>query len=314
MSDLSRRQLISVAAAATFTAVLPGLAAAGASRRLVCQSRVLDVNGKAATVFAIGEDNASPGLVLNSNERFRVSLLNRLAEPTLIHWHGQTPPNAQDGVPDVTQPALAPGAAYDYDFQPLAGSHWMHSHVGLQRQNLLSAPLIVRTNEDLRADVQDHVVFLHDFTFRNPEEILAGLIAGNGHGHATQAAHQMETQMRQQMSGGGHRDMQMPGGAGGDGAHGMKQHGHGQASSMPGATPGRMPGHMPGHMNDVEFDAYLANDRTLADPEIVRVERGGRLRLRLVNAAAATNFMIDLGTLDGQIVAVDGNPEERRVG
>jgi FtsP/CotA-like multicopper oxidase with cupredoxin domain len=61
-------------------------------------------------------------------------------------------------------------------------------------------------------------------------------------------------------------------------------------------------------INDVEFDAYLANDRTLDDPDVVRVERGGRVRLRIINAASATNFVIDLGTLRGALVAVDGNP------
>ncbi len=62
------------------------------------------------------------------------------------------------------------------------------------------------------------------------------------------------------------------------------------------------------HFNDVEYDAYLANDRTLADPEVVRVEPGGRVRLRIINAAAATNFVMDLGTLEGELIAVDGNP------
>lgn len=297
MPNLSRRQLLSATAAAAFSATLPGLAAAGVSRQLVCQSRVLDVNGKAATVLGLGGDGALPGLVLGPDERFRVSLINRLAEPTLVHWHGLIPPNAQDGVPDVTQPALAPGASHHYDFQPHAGSHWMHSHVGLQRQNLLSAPLIVRSRDDLRADMQEHVMFLHDFTFRDPEEILAGLIAAKGHGHAPGGMqHPNAKKMGHRMSDSG-QGMQSHDRSN---AHGARQHGQSPAAPMKGP--------MPGHMNDVEFDAYLANDRTLDDPEIVRVERGGRLRLRLINGAAATNFVIDLGQLDAQIVAVDGNP------
>ena len=60
------------------------------------------------------------------------------------------------------------------------------------------------------------------------------------------------------------------------------------------------------HLNDVEYDAFLANDHTLDDPEIFRVERGGRVRLRLINGAAATNFWIDLGGLEGRLIAVDG--------
>jgi FtsP/CotA-like multicopper oxidase with cupredoxin domain len=67
-------------------------------------------------------------------------------------------------------------------------------------------------------------------------------------------------------------------------------------------------GDMTMDLNDVDFDAYLANQRTLADPEIVRVEPGGRVRLRVINGAAATNFFLDLGALVGALVAVDGNP------
>jgi FtsP/CotA-like multicopper oxidase with cupredoxin domain len=63
-------------------------------------------------------------------------------------------------------------------------------------------------------------------------------------------------------------------------------------------------------LNDVKFDAFLANDRTLDDPEVVRVERNGRVLLRIINAAASTQFWIDLGALEGTLVAVDGVPVE----
>jgi FtsP/CotA-like multicopper oxidase with cupredoxin domain len=61
-------------------------------------------------------------------------------------------------------------------------------------------------------------------------------------------------------------------------------------------------------LNDIEYDAYLANDRTLQDPEIYRVEAGAVVRLRLINGATATGFWIDLGELDGEVITVDGNP------
>jgi FtsP/CotA-like multicopper oxidase with cupredoxin domain len=60
-------------------------------------------------------------------------------------------------------------------------------------------------------------------------------------------------------------------------------------------------------LNDVDYDAYLANDRTLADPLIVRTERSARVRLRLINGATTTAFWIDLGALDGAVIAVDGD-------
>jgi len=69
-----------------------------------------------------------------------------------------------------------------------------------------------------------------------------------------------------------------------------------------------MPGGMHMDLNDIHYDAFLANDRTLADPEIVRVERRGRVRLRIINGASASQFWIDLGVLTGHVVAVDGHP------
>jgi len=51
----------------------------------------------------------------------------------------------------------------------------MHSHVGMQEQVLMTAPLIVEDETALREDRQEIVLMLHDFTFRSPEEVLAGL-------------------------------------------------------------------------------------------------------------------------------------------
>jgi FtsP/CotA-like multicopper oxidase with cupredoxin domain len=61
-------------------------------------------------------------------------------------------------------------------------------------------------------------------------------------------------------------------------------------------------------LNDIDYDAFLANDRTLADPEVIRTEPDGRVLLRLINGASATQFWIDLGALTGSVVAVDGHP------
>jgi FtsP/CotA-like multicopper oxidase with cupredoxin domain len=61
-------------------------------------------------------------------------------------------------------------------------------------------------------------------------------------------------------------------------------------------------------LNDVRYDACLANSRTLADPEVVRVELGGRVRLRIINASSMSAYHIDLGRLKGNLIAVDGIP------
>jgi FtsP/CotA-like multicopper oxidase with cupredoxin domain len=68
-----------------------------------------------------------------------------------------------------------------------------------------------------------------------------------------------------------------------------------------------MPGMEMAMLNDITFDAYLANDRTLADPEVVRVGKATQIRLRIINGSAASNMWIDLGALQGELIAVDGN-------
>src|SRR5262249_56143192 len=59
-------------------------------------------------------------------------------------------------------------------------------------------------------------------------------------------------------------------------------------------------------LNDVKYDAFLANDRTLGDPDVVKVEAGGRVLLRVINGSSMSAFHIDLGALDGELIAVDG--------
>ena len=91
------------------------------------------------------------------------------------------------------------------------------------------------------------------------------------------------------------------------GMSGMSGMGDMSEGTMGMAAQGAMPG-MEMDLNDIEYDAYLANDRTLDDPEVVAVDGNGQVRLRIINAGAATNFTIDLGALKGDLIAVDGNP------
>ncbi len=276
---LSRRRFLQASASLAASAALPGRSfAQTAPLGLTAASRTLDIDGKAAKVFGLLNSAGGVGLTLDPGQRFRVDLTNSLDLETIIHWHGQIPPNAQDGVPDLPAPLLKPGETRSYDFEPTLGTHWMHSHVPNQEMQLLAAPLIVRSAADLAEDRQDVVMFLHDFSFKSPEEVLAafGSISDGG------------------MAGMDHSDMGQSGGMDMSGG----------AMAMDGM--GQMGG-MAMDLNDFNFDAYLTNDRTLNDPEVVTVDRGGRIRLRIINAAAATVFWIDTGAIKGQLIAVDGH-------
>ena len=272
MQPLSRRGLLAASAALAAPLLFPrGLRAETPLRGLRATTRTLDIGGRAVSVKGILDDQGRSGLILNPGEAFRLDLVNELDTPTILHWHGQIPPNAQDGVPDMPQPALAAGERRAFDFAATPGTHWMHSHIPVQEMELLAAPLIVRRPEDLAADRQEVAILLHDFSFRPAEEVLAEITGGTG-----------------------------------GMAHGMGGMGHDMSGMMDG---GMMRGMSMGAMdlNDFNFDAYLANDRTLDDPQVVPVDKGGRVLLRIINGSAATVFWIDTGALHGRAVATDGN-------
>ena len=129
-------------------------------------------------------------------------------------------------------------------------------------------------------------MFLHDFAFRPAAEVLAEITQGAA--HHDMSSMDAPAQNLSGMSGKDHSGISMPGMTmGGMGAGGMVM-----------------------DLNDFDFDAYLANDRTLADPEVIAVERGGRVLLRVINAAAATSFWIDTDGVSARLVAVDGHGVE----
>ncbi|WP_332814041.1 multicopper oxidase family protein [Ramlibacter sp.] len=83
-------------------------------------------------VDAWGYGGAVPGPVIRAvqGSRLRVDFHNRLPAATTVHWHGVRVPNAMDGVPHLTQPPVAPGGRFTYEFDlPDAGTFWYHSHL-----------------------------------------------------------------------------------------------------------------------------------------------------------------------------------------
>lgn len=246
------------------------------------------VNGRTVKVMGIVQADGTHGYAPERGEGFSVEVINELNVPTCIHWHGLILPNAMDGVPFVTQDPIPPGGRFAYDF-PLSqsGTYWMHSHYGLQEQFLNSAPLVIWTAEERAKADRQVVVMLSDFSFTPPAEILQGLL---------------------------HPDA-MPAPAG-DGMSGMSM---ASASTVAVAAQawddasGRLvksPVRRPPADIDVRYDALLANRRTLDDPEVVTVRPGESVLLRMIAASSATNFYVDTGALDAEILAVDGKAVE----
>jgi FtsP/CotA-like multicopper oxidase with cupredoxin domain len=273
---LSRREfLLSAVAASTAPALARAQTSADSAPPTVLriERRSIEVNGKPASVFGIRQPDGTFGIRTEVGKRFRVRLENKIDEPSLIHWHGLTPPWQQDGVPGISGSPIPSGGSADYDF-PLrfGGTFWMHSHQGFQEQLLMAAPLIIHDQRD-RADQQEVIIMLADFSFTPPEQIFAEL----------------------KKSG-----MPSMSGAASPGPATMKGMGTPGTTMAPGMAMDKP------DLNDVKYDALLANDRTLADPAVVQVEPGGRVLLRVINSSSMSAFHVDLGALDGELIAVDG--------
>lgn len=213
------------------------------------KEKELNVNGRNSSIYTIDGTN---GITFTEGESFNVVVENHLKKPTSIHWHGILLPNSQDGVPYVTQLPIKPGEKYSYFF-PIrqAGTYWMHAHYGLQEQKLLAAPLII-LEKKTDPSIQDVVMFLSDFTFRDPHDIFKEL-----------------------------RNPQLS------------------------IAPPHM--HQKTDLNDVHYDAFLTNWKTLENPEIIQVHPEKSIRLRMINGSSSSNFFVYLGKLEGKAIAIDGN-------
>jgi len=254
--------------------------------RLYVKEVPLTVMGKEVTVVAIEQEDGTEGLEPEKKDGFHVEVVNQLKVPTSIHWHGLVLPNNMDGVPFVTQEPILPGGTFRYDF-PLkqSGTYWMHSHYGLQEQVLASAPLIIWTPEEKAKADKQFVVMLSDFSFTPPEEILKTLKAG-------MQMPKMGGMMK--MAAAPPVELLAPKW---DGKRLTRQTVRGEPAEI-----------------DVVYDALLANRRTADNPEVLAVEPGTTVLLRLIAASSATNFFVDTGTLEAELLAVDGKAVEPLMG
>ncbi len=93
------------------------------------------LDGTMLRVWAYNGQVPGPTLRVRLGDTLRVRFVNRLPQPTTIHWHGVRLPNAMDGVPHATQPPVEPGQSFTYEFTPKdAGTYWFHPHVRSSEQ------------------------------------------------------------------------------------------------------------------------------------------------------------------------------------
>ena len=248
----------------------------------------ITVLGKSVVRGCIRQLNGQRGYTISQAKGVDLEVINRLPVPSTVHWHGLILPNAMDGVAFVTQPPIPPGQSQRVHF-PLVqnGTFWMHSHYGLQIQSYVAEPFVILDQEqELWAD-RTVTVMLRDFSFTPASQILDNVIAGElGGGTAMSkqladfAWDKPRLLLSQQWDSARQR-------------FGWKR----EAGNLMMAP-------------DVVYDALLANERSLDAPEIIDVLPGETVVIRWIAGSAFTNFFLDLGDLEGELLRTDANPVE----
>lgn len=130
--------------------------------RLVVRSRVEGSFTHPNFEFALGDggelsapsgrENSAPPIVLTRLQPVSITVVNTLAEPTAIHWHGIELESYYDGVAGFSgsgqrlSPVIAPGDSFVARFTPpRAGTFIYHTHMDEERQQPagLAGPIIV---------------------------------------------------------------------------------------------------------------------------------------------------------------------------
>ncbi len=150
---------------------------------LTIERTPFEIGGRRASAVTMNGSVPGPLIRLQEGEEVVLRYTNELEEETSIHWHGLLIPNRFDGVPQVNFPGLAPGETFEAQFPVRQyGTYWYHSHSGLQEQLGHYGPLVIDpAGPEPYAYDREYVIVLSDWTFENPYTLLANLKKGEGY-------------------------------------------------------------------------------------------------------------------------------------
>ena len=134
--------------------------------------------GKERRAIAVNGMIPMPILNFTEGDTAEIHVHNKLKEGTSLHWHGVYLPNKEDGVPFLTQKPIAPNSTFTYRFPIIQdGTHWYHSHSGMQEQIGMYGAMILNKRPDdpkFRKGIDDLPsipVVLSEWTNLNPDNV-----------------------------------------------------------------------------------------------------------------------------------------------
>ncbi len=231
---------------------------------------------KGKRAIAVNGQIPMPTLTFTEGDTAEIYIHNNLNEETSLHWHGLMLPNQYDGVPNLTQMPIKPHTTYLYKFPIIQhGTHWYHSHTGLQEQIGMYGLFIM--NKRKECDIPTIPVVLSEWADMKAEEIHRSLH------NATDwfAIKKGTTQSYAEAISTGHLKTKL--------TNEWKR-----MNAM--------------DVSDVYYDQFLINGQNQAIAPSFKA--GDKVRLRIANAGASSYFWLTYSGGKITVVATDGNDLE----
>jgi FtsP/CotA-like multicopper oxidase with cupredoxin domain len=251
---------------------------------LYVRDTLVNFTGKTKRAIAVNGQIPMPTLTFTQGDTAEIHVYNELKESTSLHWHGLILPNKEDGVPYLTQMPIEPGTTHIYRFPIVQnGTHWYHSHSGLQEQiGMYGSMILNKKNDDasFRKGIDDLPtipVVISEWTDYNPNNVHRMLH------NATDwfAIRKGSTQSYAEAIKEGHFNTKVKN----------------EFKRM-----------LAMDVSDVYYDRFFLNGK--AESQLSQFKAGEKVRLRISNGGASTYFWLNYGGGKFQVVANDGNDVE----
>lgn len=120
----------------------------------------LNPDGVFRPMMVINEQFPGPLIECNEGDTLIVTVHNKAANATSVHWHGiyQNSTNHMDGTVGVTQCPIGPNQTFTYEFkiERQSGTYWYHGHYGLQASDGILGPLVVHARDERQKQLLDY--------------------------------------------------------------------------------------------------------------------------------------------------------------
>jgi CopA family copper-resistance protein len=251
---------------------------------LYVRDTIVNFTGKEKRAIAVNGQIPMPTLTFTEGDTAEIWVHNELNESTSLHWHGLFLPNKEDGVPYLTQMPIKSHTTHLYKFPIIQhGTHWYHSHSGLQEQIGMYGSFIMNKRKDdptFRKGIDDLPtvpVVLSEWTNYNPKNVHRmlhnatdwfAIKKGTTQSYAEAIKHKhFKTKLKNEWK----RMLAMD-------------------------------------VSDVYYDKFLMNGKN--ESQLSQFKAGDKVRLRISNGGASSYFWLTYAGGKITVVANDGNDVE----